>query len=505
MLQRNMPSGATIMLIAAMPRKSLTMLIPVILSGGAGTRLWPVSREGHPKPFMKLPDGESLLFKTYRRARRVAEPGEILTVTNREYFFLSRDEFQLALPQEAETPTFLLEPFGRNTAPAIALAALQVAERHGAEAQMLVMPADHLIHDEALFARTVQQAAALAAQGHLVTFGIQPTAPETGYGYIEAGQPVNTTVPQGNHVVRFIEKPARERAEQLLAAGNYLWNSGMFCFAAQTMLDALQQHAPEVLHAARACLADARIDHTSHATLVEIQGESFREAPDISIDYAVMEKSGQVAVVPGAFGWNDIGSWDAVRSLSEPDTDGNRTTGDTVFVDSHDTYVHNSDDRLVATVGLDNLLIIDTPDALLVAAADQAQKVKEVVKALKARGHEAAQLHRTVARPWGTYTILGEGERYKIKRIEVKPGASLSLQMHHHRNEHWIVVKGMAKVVNGDEEIFVATNESTYIPATHRHRLENPGLLPLVMIEVQSGEYLGEDDIVRFQDNYGRA
>ena len=287
------------------------MLIPVILSGGAGTRLWPVSREGHPKPFMKLPDGESLLFKTYRRARRVAEPGEILTVTNREYFFLSRDEFQLALPQEAETPTFLLEPFGRNTAPAIALAALQVAERHGAEAQMLVMPADHLIHDEALFARTVQQAAALAAQGHLVTFGIQPTAPETGYGYIEAGQPVNTTVPQGNHVVRFIEKPARERAEQLLAAGNYLWNSGMFCFAAQTMLDALQQHAPEVLHAARACLADARIDHTSHATLVEIQGESFREAPDISIDYAVMEKSGQVAVVPGAFGWNDIGSWAA--------------------------------------------------------------------------------------------------------------------------------------------------------------------------------------------------
>ena len=484
------------------------MLIPVILSGGAGTRLWPVSREGHPKPFMKLPDGESLLMKTYRRARRVADPGEILTVTNREYFFLSRDEYQLTLPDEPERPTFLLEPFGRNTAPAIALAALQVADRHGPDALMLVMPADHLISDEALFGTTVGQAAALATQGYLVTFGIQPTAPETGYGYIEAGEPIPGTGQQassGRHVVRFIEKPAREKAEQLLAAGNYLWNSGMFCFAARTMLEALQQHAPDVLRAARACQASAKQEHTSHATLLEIVGDDFREAPDISIDYAVMEKSDRVAVVPGTFGWNDIGSWDAVRSLSAPDDEGNRSTGETVFVDSHDVYVHSSEDRLVATVGLENLLIIDTPAALLVAAADQAQKVKEVVKELKARKHEAAQLHRTVARPWGTYTILGEGSRYKIKRIEVKPGASLSLQMHHHRNEHWIVVKGMAKVTNGDEEIFVGTNESTYIPATHRHRLENPGLLPLVMIEVQSGEYLGEDDIVRFQDNYGRA
>lgn len=484
------------------------MLIPVILSGGAGTRLWPVSREGHPKPFMKLPDGESLLMKTYKRARRVAEPGEILTVTNREYFFLSRDEYQLALPDEPERSTFLLEPFGRNTAPAIALAALRVADRHGPDALMLVMPADHLISDEALFGATVGQAATLATQGHLVTFGIQPTTPETGYGYIEAGEPIPAMGQQaccGRHVVRFIEKPARAKAEQLLAAGNYLWNSGMFCFAARTMLEALQQHAPDVLRAARACQASAKQEHTNHATLVEIVGDDFREAPDISIDYAVMEKSDRVAVVPGTFGWNDIGSWDAVRSLSAADDEGNRSTGETVFVDSHDVYVHNSEDRLVATVGLENLLIIDTPDALLVAAADQAQKVKEVVKELKARKHEAAQLHRTVARPWGTYTILGEGSRYKIKRIEVKPGASLSLQMHHHRNEHWIVVKGMAKVTNGDEEIFVGTNESTYIPATHRHRLENPGLLPLVMIEVQSGEYLGEDDIVRFQDNYGRA
>ncbi|MDO4636901.1 MAG: mannose-1-phosphate guanylyltransferase/mannose-6-phosphate isomerase [Lautropia sp.] len=493
------------------------MLIPVILSGGAGTRLWPVSREGHPKPFMQLPDGESLLMKTYRRARRVAETGQILTVTNREYFFLSRDQYQLALPGEDELPAFLLEPFGRNTAPAIALAALQVAERHGPDALMLVMPADHLLTDEALFASAVEQAATLAAQGYLVTFGIRPTAPETGYGYIEAGDiipprshdnPAATGSSQslaGRHVVRFIEKPAREKAEALLAAGNFLWNSGMFCLAAQGILKALEQHAPDILQTARTCQANARQEQTSHATLIEIGADDFRQAPDISIDYAVMEKSDRVAVVPGTFGWNDIGSWDAVRSLSPADDDGNRSTGDTVFVDSHDVYVHNSEDRLVATVGLQDLLIIDTPDALLVSAADKAQQVKDVVKTLKSRKHETAQLHRTVARPWGTYTILGEGPRYKIKRIEVKPGASLSLQMHHHRNEHWIVVKGMAKVVNGDDEIFVATNESTYIPATHRHRLENPGLLPLVMIEVQSGEYLGEDDIVRFQDNYGRA
>lgn len=480
------------------------MLIPVILSGGAGTRLWPVSREGHPKPFMRLPDGESLLLKTYRRAARLAEPGTILTVTNREYFFLSRDEYALALPGHSQPPAFILEPFGRNTAPAIALAALQVSERQGPDTLMLVMAADHLVRDEQQFIETCARAVALARQGHLVTFGIQPDRPETGYGYIEAGQPLDGPPEAGLQVRRFIEKPDQARAEAFLAAGHFLWNSGMFCFAAGTILEALQQLAPEVLRVARACMVNARRETTSHCAMLEIAADDFRAAPDISIDYAVMEKSGQVAVVPGHFGWNDIGSWDAVRSLSAADADNNRAVGETVFVDSRNVYVR-SDDRLVATVGLDNLLIIDTPDALLVAAADKAQQVKEVVSQLKARNHEAARLHRTVARPWGTYTILGEGPRYKIKRIEVKPGASLSLQMHHHRSEHWIVVKGMAKVVNGDTECFVATNESTYIPAGHRHRLENPGLLPLVMIEVQSGEYLGEDDIVRFQDDYGRV
>lgn len=513
------------------------MLIPVILSGGAGTRLWPVSREGHPKPFMKLPDGESLLFKTWQRAARLADPGEILVVTNRDYFFLSRDEHALALPDSTVAPTYLLEPFGRNTAPAIALAALHIREQHGPDARMLVLAADHLIQNVDTFVATCQQASRLAAQGHLVTFGIQPTAPETGYGYIEAGETIpvadggdstghasGTGAPQGNtgtrmqagaahglqtpapaqRVVRFIEKPALDKARQFLAAGNFLWNSGMFCFSAGAILAAMQQHAPEVLRAAQACFGSARREHTPSAHMIEIGADDFKAAPDISIDYAVMEKAGNVAVVPGAFGWNDIGSWDAVRSLSPADADDNRSTGETIFVDSRNVYVH-SEDRLVATVGLDNLLVIDTPDALLVAAADKAQQVKEVVARLKADNHEAARLHRTVARPWGTYTILSEGPRYKVKRIEVKPGASLSLQMHHHRSEHWIVVKGMARVVNGDQEIFVGTNESTYIPATHKHRLENPGLLPLVMIEVQSGEYLGEDDIVRFQDHYGRV
>ncbi|MDO5101989.1 MAG: mannose-1-phosphate guanylyltransferase/mannose-6-phosphate isomerase [Lautropia sp.] len=480
------------------------MLIPVILSGGAGTRLWPVSREGHPKPFMRLPDGESLLLKTYRRAARLADPGEMLTVTNRDYFFLSRDEYLLAQPEASHAPSFILEPFGRNTAPAIALAALQISERHGGDALMLVMAADHLIEDEDRFIATCHQAVALAQAGHLVTFGIQPTAPETGYGYIEAGTPIAEPANCGLKVMRFIEKPALDKARAFLAAGNFLWNSGMFCLSAGSVINALQQHAPEVLRAARACLVNARRDTSRHSSTLEIMADDFKSAPDISIDYAVMEKSADVAVVPGDFGWNDIGSWDAVRSLSAADADNNRAVGETVFVDSRNVYVR-SEDRLVATVGLDDLLIIDTPDALLVAAADKAQQVKEVVARLKAQNHEAALLHRTVARPWGTYTILGEGPRYKIKRIEVKPGASLSLQMHHHRSEHWIVVKGMAKVVNGDTESFVATNESTYIPAGHRHRLENPGLLPLVMIEVQSGEYLGEDDIVRFQDDYGRT
>jgi len=471
------------------------MLIPVILSGGAGTRLWPVSREGCPKPFMKLADGESLLFKSYSRAAAVGT-GDILTVTNRDYFFMSKDE--LAQVKPAQCGAFLLEPVGRNTAPAVALAAHYVAARFGRDALMLVLPADHLVQDLSRFNHAVEAAASLARQGKLATFGIIPTAPETGFGYIEAGGDLNG----GRQVKRFVEKPNEDKAREYLAAGNFYWNSGMFCFAAGVILDEMAKHAPDVAQAVDACWqAMGQAD----GAMIEIPTEAFGQVPDISIDYAVMERSSEVVVVPADFGWSDIGSWVAVRELAQADVNDNRATSqNAIFVDSRNTYVQ-SEGRVVATVGVDNLMIIDTPDALLVAHPDRAQDVKKVVAQLKKSDHEAYKLHRTVTRPWGTYTVLEEGTRFKIKRIEVKPGGTLSLQMHHHRSEHWIVVSGMARVVNGDKEILVGANESTYIPAGHKHRLENPGVLDLVMIEVQSGEYLGEDDIVRFQDIYGRA
>ena len=479
------------------------MLIPVILSGGAGTRLWPVSREGHPKPFMTLADGQTLIAKTYRRAAALANPGNLITVTNRDYYFLSKDEFEAARLGEGRSATYLLEPAGRNTAPAVALAAPGVAETFGRDAMLLVLAADHLILDDAAFRRAVAQAETLAEQDWLVTFGIIPTVPETGYGYIEAGVAIGDGS-AGRQVARFVEKPDLETAKAFLADGKFLWNSGMFCFKAGLILDEMAAHAPDVLSAAQACWQAMQAKPDGAATMREIPAGDFAKVPNISIDYAVMERSKKVAVVPGDFGWRDIGSWDAVSQLAEPDEQNNRARGDAIFVDSHNTYVQ-SDDRLIATVGVDDLLVIDTPDALLVANPAKSQEVKQVVAKLKSQNREAYRLHRTVARPWGTYTILGEGPAYKIKRIVVKPGASLSLQMHHHRSEHWIVVRGMARVVNGDQEIFVKTNESTYIPAGHKHRLENPGVLDLVMIEVQSGEYLGEDDIVRFQDIYGRA
>jgi mannose-1-phosphate guanylyltransferase len=475
-------------------------LIPVILSGGAGTRLWPVSREGHPKPFMKLADGKSLLQKTYSRAAAVAQGTEILTVTNRDYYFMSKDEFEQAGLAKTHTGVYLLEPTGRNTAPAVALAALHIAERYGHDALMLVLAADHLIQDAAAFGQAVQQAAQLARDSLLVTFGIVPTAPDTGFGYIEAGEPIGP----GQRVCRFVEKPNKEKAQEYLRAGNYLWNSGMFCFSAGTLLDAMATHAPEVDQAARACWASTRDHNVNGSGLLEIPAETFAEVPNISIDYAVMEHADNVAVIPATFGWSDIGSWTAISELVPPDQDNNRAAAPAVFVDSTNTFVQ-SEDRLVAAVGVDNLLIIDTPDALLVARADKAQEVKQVVARLKSQDHDAYKLHRTVSRPWGTYTVLEVGAGFKIKRIEVRPRCALSLQMHHHRSEHWVVVSGIAKVTVGDEEVFVRANESTFIPAGRAHRLENPGMLDLVMIEVQSGEYLGEDDIVRFDDRYGRS
>lgn len=474
-------------------------ITPVVLSGGAGTRLWPVSREAHPKPFMEMPDGESLLLKTYARAIAATGGATPLTVTNRDYFFASRDTLKAA--KCGQDASFLLEASGRNTAGAIVMAALHLHRTTGDKTVMLVLPADHLVTDVAAFTNAVNQARSLADEGYLVTFGIVPTRPETGFGYIHKGP----SLPTGGHAVsKFVEKPALETAQEYLASGEYLWNSGMFCFQVGTLLTEMAVHAPEVLAACQHCANALQPRELGGAHGLEIPNTEYLQVPSISIDHALMERSVRVAVVPADIGWSDIGSWTAVRDLTLADDKGNRAIGESLFIDSGNTYVHG-EGRLVATVGTRNLVIVDTADALLVADADRVQDVRDVVGVLKQRNHPAYQLHQTVARPWGTYTVLGEGERYKLKRIEVLPGASLSLQMHHHRNEHWIVVSGVAEVTNGDQVFTLKANESTYIPAEHRHRLTNPGSETLIMIEVQSGSYLGEDDIVRFEDKYGRT
>ncbi len=471
-------------------------LIPTILCGGAGSRLWPVSRELHPKPFIRLADGQSLLQKAWLRGATLADVVETLTVTNRELYFKTEDEYREIADATGNelVNSFILEPFGRNTAPAIAAAALHVAAQHGVEAIMLVLAADHLITDQPAFAHAVSKAMKLAEQGKLVTFGIQPEAPETGYGYIES---------DGNRVLRFVEKPSLELAHEYVESGNYLWNSGMFCFSAGTLLSEMQLHCPEIVSAIRTCLDQSHRVQGKQHTQIELDPETFGRVPDDSIDYALMEKSKNVAVVPCSIGWSDIGSWNAVGELTPADANGNRIAGEVMLHDVSNCYIE-SRQRIVGAVGVDNLIVIDTADALLVADRSRAQDVKLLYAQLKAEGHETHKLHTTVHRPWGTYTVLEEGPRFKIKRIVVKPGGRLSLQMHHHRSEHWVVVNGMARVVNGEQELFINTDESTYIPAGHKHRLENPGVVDLVMIEVQSGEYLGEDDIVRFEDIYGR-
>lgn len=471
-------------------------IIPTILCGGAGSRLWPVSREMHPKPFIRLADGQSLLQKAWIRGAVLPDAVEILTVTNRELIFKTEEEYREISTGVVPTLAngFILEPFGRNTAPAIAVAALYVLEKHGSDALMLVLAADHLISDQDSFAIAVAQAAQLAKQGSLVTFGIQPDAPETGYGYIEA---------DGNKVLSFVEKPSIEKAKEYLATGRYLWNSGMFCFSAGVILREMERHCPDLLIAARVCMDQSRMAEGNGFSQIELVPEAFKQIPAVSIDYAVMEKTTNLVVVPCSIGWSDIGSWTALGNLTKPDESGNRIEGEVVLHEVSNCYIQ-SNQRLVGAVGINNLIVIDTPDAVLIADRSRVQDVRHLYSRLKSDGHEAYRRHCTVHRPWGTYTVLEKGAHFKIKRIEVRPGASLSLQMHHHRSEHWIVVSGMARVVNGEQEAFINTNESTYIPAGHKHRLENPGLLTLVMIEVQSGQYLGEDDIVRFEDIYGR-
>jgi mannose-1-phosphate guanylyltransferase len=441
-----------------------------------------------------LDDGQSLLQKSFLRAKGLPNVVEVLTVTNRDLFFKTADEYR----ETGDIPMplgFILESEGRNTAPAIAAAAITIHQNSGPKAVMLFLTADHLIADVPAFTEAVQAAVKLAETGKVTTFGIQPEAPETGYGYIES---------EGNTVKRFVEKPDLKTAQEYVASGKYLWNSGKFCMTAETAMAELKRYAPTVLEAVEKSLQVSRRLDGPGQYQIDLDPATFKQADSISIDYALMEKTTHAAIVACDIGWSDIGSWNALGDLIPKDANGNSLEGETYLYDVTNTFIQASG-RLIAAVGVDNLIVIDTPDALLVAHKDRSQDVKQIVGQLKKIGHEAYKLHRTVHRPWGTYTVLEEGTNFKMKRIVVKPGASLSLQMHYHRSEHWIVVDGMAKVVNGEQDLLIATNESTFIPAGHRHRLENPGKIDLVLIEVQSGAYLGEDDIVRFEDHYGRV
>ncbi len=478
-------------------------LIPVILSGGVGSRLWPVSREWHPKPFMIMEDGESLLQKTFSRTATLPNVKEVVTVTNYNLFFKTQDDYLPVNTSEILT-SFILEPEGRNTAPAIAMAALQISKKYSNDAVMLVLSADHLIQDKDSFQNATSKAIMLADQGYLVTFGIKPKYPETGYGYIESDTNNATfSADKSCHLVkRFVEKPNIEKAKEYCTTGNYFWNSGMFCFKASTVLAEFEQHAPEILRIAESSLDACDMEGDfQNATLLDI--DTFSKMPDISIDYAVMEKSNNVAVVTCDIGWSDIGSWTAISELKEADENGNRFEDDSLLIDVTNSYIHKSN-RTIGLLGVDNLIVVDTPDALLIANKDRSQDVKKIVNKLKSNGNKNHKSHIEVHRPWGIYTVLENSTNHKIKRIEVKPGGSISLQLHHHRNEHWIVVSGVAEVINNGESYLLNQNESTYILAGHKHRLSNPGVVMLIMIEVQTGDYLGEDDIVRFDDKYGR-
>lgn len=462
---------------------------PVILSGGSGTRLWPLSREAYPKQFLPLAGELTMLQATWQRVAPIASRGP-LVIANEEHRFVAAEQLQQV---GAEPAAIILEPVGRNTAPAIAVAALE-ATRDGADALLLVLPSDHVITDEAAFRAAVQAASSAAEAGKLVTFGIVPTGPETGYGYIKAadGQGVRA-------VERFVEKPDLDTATGYVASGQYYWNSGMFLFKASRYLQELERLQPAMLSACRTAWEGARCD----ADFTRLDKDAFTAVPSDSIDYAVMEKTADAVVVPLDAGWNDVGSWTALRDVSQQDGDGNAHQGDVIAIDCRNTYAYGQ--RLVAMVGLDDVIVVETDDAVLVGKADRMQEVKTVVAKLKADGRSEATWHRKVYRPWGAYDSIDNGERFQVKRITVKPGGTLSLQMHHHRAEHWIVVSGTAEVTRGDEVLLLSENQSTYIPLGVTHRLRNPGKLPLELIEVQSGSYLGEDDIVRFEDTYGRS
>ena len=470
------------------------MIVPVILSGGSGTRLWPLSREAYPKQFLPLVDQNTMLQNTALRIAGLADVAAPLVVCNQEHRFMVAEQLRAIGIQPA---TAILEPVGRNTAPAVAVAALH-AQCDGADPTLLILPADHVIADVEGFRAAVRQVATHAEAGRLITFGIVPTAPETGYGYIKAGAPLDDSGVCA--VERFVEKPDTDTAQTYFQSGTYSWNSGMFMFRASSFLAELEQFAPAVLAACQQALAAGRADRD----FLWLDGAAFAACPKDSIDYAVMEKTDHAVVLPLEVGWNDVGSWSALWEVGERNGDGNIARGDVIEVDTRDSYV-DATSRLVATVGVEHLVVVETADAVLVATKDRVQDVKTVVDRLKARRRPEGSSHRKVYRPWGFYDSIDLDQRFQVKRIMIKPGACISSQMHHHRAEHWVVVSGTARVHRGDEEYLLTENQSTYIPVGVPHRLTNPGKIPLEIIEVQSGSYLGEDDIVRFEDIYGRG
>jgi mannose-1-phosphate guanylyltransferase/mannose-6-phosphate isomerase len=469
----------------------MSKVIPVILSGGAGTRLWPLSREMYPKQLLSLTGKQTMLQDTALRLAAIAGAIPPIVVCNEAHRFTVAEQIHALGIQPS---AILLEPSGRNTAPAVALAALK-ALKIDPNATLVVAPADHVIRDAGNFQQAAEVAVALAQDDKLITFGIVAHAPETGYGYIRRGEGAGPAYP----VAQFIEKPPLDLALQYVASGDYYWNSGMFVFKASRYLSELRTLAPDILAACTAAFQAAKTD----LDFVRIDKAEFTKCRSESIDYAVMEKTQDALVLPLDAGWSDVGSWSSLFDVLPADEEGNVLQGDVMVHDTHDCYVHSTS-RLVATVGMQDHIIVETKDAILVAPKDRVQDVKDLVAKIKKSGRTESALHREVFRPWGSYDSIDSGERFQVKRLSVKPGGVLSLQMHHHRAEHWIVVQGAARITRNDEVFLLAENESTYIPVGATHRIENPGKVPLHIIEVQSGSYLGEDDIVRFEDNYGR-
>jgi mannose-1-phosphate guanylyltransferase / mannose-6-phosphate isomerase len=478
------------------------MLTPVILSGGAGTRLWPLSRELYPKQLLALTGERTMLQQTALRLEGLSATPPVVVCNEAHRFLVAEQLRQVSIEPRA----MVLEPFGRNTAPAIALAAHAALKAKAGDSDgdpvLLVLPADHVIRDVPTFQKAVRLGLPAAEQGKLVTFGIVPNAPETGYGYIqraETGQRDASSAGGTHRIARFVEKPSAEKAAQFVKSGDYFWNSGMFMFGARRYLQELERFAPEIAKVCASAAAAAKSD----LDFTRIDAKIFESCPSDSIDYAVMEKTSDAVVLPLDAGWSDVGSWAALHGACEADARGNVSRGDVIAEESNGCYLY-SESRLVAVVGLQNHVVIETKDAVLVAPQDRVQDVKKLVFRLKEQGRYEHSLHREVFRPWGSYDSIENGPRFQVKRLKVKPGATLSLQMHHHRAEHWIVVSGTARITRGDEVFLLEENQSTYIPVGVRHRIENPGKIPVHIIEVQSGSYLGEDDIVRFEDRYGR-